>query len=74
MTTDEAGEELKNVVASLNIDVSPLDADYVYSPSLNKLNKTQHIEMLIKLRTLFFDKNGDEVFGEERYKSNKYQP
>ena len=111
MTTDEAGEELKNVVASLNIDVPPLDADYVYSPSLSKLNKIQHIEMLIQLRTLFFDKNVtaktrseaevkelfakkyptfstesrmrdllikkiyclcDEVFGEERYKSNMY--
>jgi hypothetical protein len=100
-------------MASLNIDVSPLDADYVSSPSLSKLNKIQRIEMLIKLRTLFFDKNvtakarceaevkelfakkypafstesrvrdllneksyclSDEVFGEERYKSNKYKP
>jgi len=57
MTKDEAGEELKNVVASLNIDVYPIDADYGSSPSLSKLNKTQRIEMLIKLRTLFFGKN-----------------
>jgi hypothetical protein len=35
MTKDEAGEELKNVVASLNIDVYPLDADYRRHHSVN---------------------------------------